>query len=89
MRVDSHQHFWELGRFDYAWMPPEPSILRQSYLPDVLGSVLSDNRMDGSVTVQATTDPGEADWLLQLAAELKEKVDEVKVGLGTSDAGSS
>ena len=67
MRVDSHQHFWELGRFAYPWMPPDPSPLRQNYLPDTLGSVLSDNRMDGCVTVQATTEAGEAEWLLGLA----------------------
>lgn len=67
MRIDSHQHFWQLGRFAYPWMPPEPSPIRQDFLPDVLGPVLRDNRMDGCVTVQATTEAGEAEWLLELA----------------------
>jgi L-fuconolactonase len=45
-------------------MTPE---LRRDYLPEDLEQVLIDNRMDGSVTVQATTQNGEADWLLDLA----------------------
>jgi L-fuconolactonase len=67
MRIDAHQHFWQLGRFAYPWMPDAPSPLRQDYLPEMLGPALEDNRMDGCVTVQATTDAGEAEWLLGLA----------------------
>jgi L-fuconolactonase len=65
-RVDSHQHFWDVERFSYLWMPPE---LRRNYLPEDLAPVLRDNRFDGSVTVQAATDAAEADWLLDLADE--------------------
>ncbi len=69
MRIDSHQHFWDLDRLSYPWMPPAPSPLLKNFLPKHLKPVLDRNRFDGSITVQATTQPEEADWLLLLAEE--------------------
>ena len=69
MRIDSHQHFWDLDRLSYPWMPPAPSPLLKNFLPRHLKPALDRNRFDGSITVQATTQPEEADWLLNLAAE--------------------
>lgn len=66
MRIDSHQHFWDLQCLSYPWMPPEPSVLRRNYLPSDLQPILERNRFDGSVVVQATHHPGEAPWLLSL-----------------------
>lgn len=69
MRIDSHQHFWEVDRFPYTWMPDDPaSPLRRNYLPQDLGPILKQNRFDGSVVVQAAQVPGEVDWLLELAS---------------------
>ena len=65
-RVDSHQHFWDIDRFSYPWMPPQ---LRRNYLPEDLAQVLRENRMNGSVTVQAATEDAETDWLLDLAEQ--------------------
>ena len=67
MRIDAHQHFWDLRRFEYAWMPPEPSVLRQNFLPDRLARILQRNRFEGSVLVQAHTILAETLWLLDLA----------------------
>jgi len=67
MRIDAHQHFWDLNRFPYPWMPPAPSPLRRSFLPEDLQPILERNSFDGSVAVQATTFFEEAPWLLQLA----------------------
>lgn len=69
MRIDAHQHFWDLSRFEYPWMPPEPTPLRRNFLPADLAPILERNKFDGSVVIQATTDPREADWLLELATE--------------------
>lgn len=71
MRIDAHQHFWDLTRFAYPWMPAEPSPLRRNHLPEDLAPILRQNRFDGCVTVQATTVDGEADWLLDLADQHK------------------
>jgi len=67
MRIDAHQHFWDLRRFEYSWMPPEPSVLRQTFLPHLLAGILERNRFDGSVLVQANTILAETHWLLDLA----------------------
>jgi L-fuconolactonase len=67
MRIDAHQHFWDLERLPYLWMPAEPSPLRRNFLPPDLQPTLERNRFDGSVVVQASTHPDEAAWLLDLA----------------------
>ncbi len=69
MRIDSHQHFWDLDLHSYPWMPPTPSPLRRNFLPHDLQPILVRNRFEGSVVVQATTQPQEAEWLLNLAHE--------------------
>ncbi len=69
MRIDAHQHFWDLSRLTYPWMPSEPSPLRRNYLPSDLKPILETHRFDGSVVVQAHHSLEEARWLLQLAAE--------------------
>jgi L-fuconolactonase len=68
MRIDAHQHFWELARFSYPWMPSDPaSPLRRDFLPRHLRSILARNKFHGSVVVQATTNSEEVNWLLSLA----------------------
>ena len=65
--VDSHHHFWDVERFDYEWMPPEPSVLRHSYLPRNLRPVLERNGVERTVLVQAHASVEEAEFLLALA----------------------
>src|SRR6478672_4000703 len=67
MRIDAHQHFWDPELLSYPWMPPAPTPLRRNFLPADLRPKLERNRFDGSIVVQATTQPEEAGWLLDLA----------------------
>src|SRR5216684_732903 len=67
MRIDAHQHFWNVDLFEYAWMRPPPSDLRLNYLPDLLWRILKRNRFEGTVLVQANTHLPETRWLLDLA----------------------
>src|SRR5579872_2289587 len=69
MRIDAHQHFWDIGRFQYPWMPPGESPLRRNFLPKDLEPILKRNRFDASVVVQANVIADETRWLLKLAAE--------------------
>jgi L-fuconolactonase len=69
MRIDAHQHFWQVGRFEYAWMPEPPSPLARDYFPADLWPVLERNRFEGSIAVQATHEIRETEWLLELAGE--------------------
>lgn len=75
MRIDSHQHFWDISQFSYPWMPPPPeagqpaSILRRNYLPEDLKPILDAHHFDGCVAVQAAGQMEETWWLLKLAEE--------------------
>jgi len=69
MRIDAHQHFWDMGRLVYPWMPPESSPLRRNFLPADLALLLQIHNIDGTVAVQAHHSLEEARWLLSLAAE--------------------
>ena len=58
MRIDAHQHFWDLNRFQYPWMPADAdSPLRRNFLPMDFKPKLERDRFDGSIAVQATTEP--------------------------------
>src|SRR5579871_1012428 len=69
MRIDSHQHFWDITRFQYSWMPAGDSPLHRNFLPPDLEPILQRNRLDGSVVVQANVILEETRWLLELAAQ--------------------
>ena len=67
MRIDSHQHFWDLAAVDYFWMPKDHPVLSRNYLPEDLWPIYERNLFDGSVVVQAAHNDAEGDWLLGLA----------------------
>jgi len=62
--IDSHQHFWQVGRFDYPWMSSDLGILYRDYLPHDLAPIIQNNR---TVLVQASNSVAETKWLLELA----------------------
>ena len=65
--IDSHQHFWQVGRFDYPWMTSDLGVLYRDYLPDELAPILSRNGVTKTVLVQASNSVAESQWLLNLA----------------------
>jgi L-fuconolactonase len=67
--VDSHQHFWQVGRFEYPWMTPAVDRLCHDYLPATLEPVLRRNNVGHTMLVQASNSIEETRWLLQLAEE--------------------
>ncbi len=67
MLIDSHQHFWQVGRFPYPWMSPEVKVLYQDYLPGQLAPILEKNAVSQTVLVQASNSVAESRWLLSLA----------------------
>ncbi len=67
MIVDSHQHFWQVGRFDYPWMTADLDLLCRDYLPVTLDPILQANGVEQTVLVQASNSVEETRWLLQLA----------------------
>ncbi len=67
MIIDSHQHFWQVGRFDYPWMSPDLGVLYKDYLPSMLEPVLERNGVSATILVQASNSGEESRWLLSLA----------------------
>ena len=67
MIVDSHQHFWRVGRFDYPWMTADVAVLCQDYLPPALEPILSRCGVEHTILVQASNSIEETGWLLELS----------------------
>ena len=67
--VDSHQHYWQLSRFDYGWIPPDSQALNQDRLPADLHPQMQAAGIDRSVLVHAANTPAEIPWLLSLCDE--------------------
>ena len=67
MIVDSHQHFWQVGRFEYPWMSPDLGVLYRDYLPEMLEPILKEHGVAKTILVQASNSLAETDWLLSLA----------------------
>jgi len=67
MIIDSHQHFWQVGSFDYPWMSPSVEVLYRDYLPNQLRPILGENGVSKTVLVQASNSLEESRWLLKLA----------------------
>ena len=69
MIVDAHQHFWQVGRFNYPWMTSDLAVLYRDYLPPDLEPELRKNGVNQTVLVQASNSVAESRWLLNLADE--------------------
>ncbi|WP_163934090.1 amidohydrolase [Paraferrimonas sp. SM1919] len=67
--IDSHQHFWQLSRGDYAWLTPELSKLYRDFLPSDFLQEVKDINVSQTILVQASNTDAETDFMLQLAAD--------------------
>ena len=67
MIIDSHQHFWRLGRGDYKWLTSDLEPLYRDFLPENLEPILAENGVDGTIAVQAADSEDETEYLLSLA----------------------
>ncbi|MCL6548891.1 MAG: amidohydrolase family protein [Alicyclobacillus sp.] len=67
VRIDAHQHYWQVERGDYGWLTPDLGILYRDYLPQDLAPVLAENDIDRTIVVQAAPTVEETQFLLQLA----------------------
>ncbi len=65
--VDSHQHFWQVGRFDYPWMSREDEVLYRDYLPAMIEPILKRCGVEKTILVQASNSLEETRWLLSLS----------------------
>jgi len=69
-RIDSHQHFWQLARGDYAWLRadvPELAPLVRDFVPEHLQADLQAHAVAQTVLVQAADSEAETEFMLALA----------------------
>lgn len=66
MKIDAHQHYWQVDRGDYDWMP-DIAVLNRDYGPADLEPALARHGIAGTVLVQAAATVAETEYLLGLA----------------------
>ncbi|QDU98746.1 amidohydrolase family protein [Lignipirellula cremea] len=71
MKIDSHQHFWQLSQpFDYSWLEaPELEPIRRDFLPVELLPQLAKKGIERSIFVQTQHNTAENRWALGLAEQ--------------------
>ncbi len=67
MRIDAHQHFWELRRGDYSWLTSDFTAIYRDFSPADLRPILNQHKIDGTILVQAADTDAETDYMLTLA----------------------
>jgi L-fuconolactonase len=67
IRVDAHQHYWSLGRGDYAWLTPSETALYRDFEPQHLSQELAQGAIKATVLIQAAPTEAESRFLLELS----------------------
>jgi L-fuconolactonase len=67
MRIDSHQHFWQLERGDYGWLTPKMTAIYRDFGPQQLQPLLQAARIDRTIVVQAAPTEAETRYILNVA----------------------
>ena len=65
--VDAHQHYWEVGRFDYGWDRQGLPALDRDFLPADLEPQLAAAGVARTILVQVLHTAAETEWMLALA----------------------
>jgi hypothetical protein len=70
--IDTHQHLWDLNRFQLPWLESAPEVLRRSYLPADYAQAIEGLNIVKSVymevDVAAEQQQAEADYVQELCA---------------------
>ena len=70
LTIDAHHHFWQLDRYDYAWLEAEAlEPIRRNYLPADLQANIAEAGVDKTVFVQTRHNTDETKWVLELSEQ--------------------
>lgn len=67
--IDAHQHFWKFDPVRDAWIDESMQVLRHDFVPDDLAPLLKENKIEGSVAVQADQSEDETLFLIDHATK--------------------
>lgn len=81
MRIDAHQHFWQLAARAGGWPPPSLSAIYRDFAPADLAPLLAAHGVQGTVLVQSLPSEDDTHWLLALA----EQADFIRAVVGWTD----
>lgn len=81
MRIDAHQHFWQLAARAGSWPPPSLAAIHRDFAPADLAPLLAAHGIAGTVLVQSLPSSADTDYLLALA----EKSSFIRAVVGWTD----
>ena len=67
MRIDAHQHFWQLAARAGSWPPPSLAAIHRDFSPADLAPLLAAHGIAATVLVQSLPSEDDTHWLLALA----------------------
>ena len=67
LRVDAHQHFWQVARGDYTWLTPALAPIHRDFDPADLQPLIAARGIGATVLVQAAATVAETEFMLDLA----------------------
>lgn len=67
MKLDAHQHFWQLERGDYGWLTADLEPIYRDFLPADYEPFLEAHGVAGTILVQAAPTQAETSFMLSLA----------------------
>jgi L-fuconolactonase len=67
MRIDAHFHLWTRARGDYGWLTPELAPIYRDFSMSDLSPYLANNRIEGTILVQAAPTEAETMFMLGIA----------------------
>lgn len=68
-RIDSHQHFWIFDPIRDSWIDDSMKQIQRDFMPEDLAPLLSANKFQGCVAVQADQTEAQTDFLVELASK--------------------
>lgn len=69
MIIDAHQHFWKYAPETHAWISDEMEVLKKDFLPDHFLEIIDQQKVTGTVAVQAEQSEQETNFLMSLATQ--------------------
>lgn len=81
MRIDAHQHFWQLAARAGGWPPPSLAAIYRDFAPEDLAPLLAQHGVSGTVLVQSLPSEDDTRWLLALA----DRADFIRAVVGWTD----
>lgn len=68
MKIDAHQHFWNLEKVAYPWLTPEFAAIYRTFEPPELEPLLQAAGIDKTVLVQSANSAEDTRYMLDAAA---------------------